>query len=279
MNNENERQAKAGKSPESPLERFESTWTTDLGVWIPGQGVVFRGRDLFNELAPLPWMELLMLGITGRRFAPEQVELFEQMWAVSASYPDPRIWNNRVAALGGTARSTAALAVGAATAVTQAHVYGGQADFGAIGFILRACAAVNDGRTLDSVIDEQFRAHRRIPGYGRPIVAQDERIVPLLRIAENLGLADGQCVRIAREIEQRLVAGRKRMRMNIAGLAAALAADQGVSPREYQAYVCLAFGAGLLACYTDAAGHPEGGFFPWRCASIAYQGPPPRAWD
>lgn len=260
-------------------EDFETTWKTALGIWQTGRGVVYRGYDLFNELAPLPWMELLLLGITGRRFTAAQVQLFEQMWTVSVSYPDPRLWNNRIAALGGAARSTAALSAGAATAVTEAQIYGGQANYGAIRFILNARDRLRAGGHLDALIEAQLTAHLHIPGYGRPIVAEDERIPPLLRIAEALGLAGGECVAIARQVEERLLAGRKRMRMNITGLAAALAADQGLDPREYQAYVCLAFGAGIVPCYVDASGHPEGAFFPWRCDRIDYQGAPPRAWD
>ncbi len=271
--------AAGGNDFVSPLQDFEATWRTALGAWQPGRGVIYRGRDLFNELTPLPWMELLLLGITGRRFSAEQVQLFEQMWTVSVSYPDPRLWNNRIAALGGAARSTAALAAGAATAVTEAQIYGGQANHGAIGFILRARETLREGGALDALIDAQLAAHRHIPGYGRPIVAEDERIPPLLRVAERLGLAGGECVRIARQVEDRLLAGRMRMRMNITGLAAALAADQGLTPREYQGYVCLAFGAGIVPCYMDAAMHPEGGFFPWRCARIDYRGVAPRAWE
>ena len=45
---------------------------------------------------------------------------------ISSSYPDPRLWNNRVAAFAGTARSTGHLAVAGAMAVTEASIYGGQ---------------------------------------------------------------------------------------------------------------------------------------------------------
>ena len=41
------------------------------------------------------------------------------LW-VNTSYPDARIWNNRVAALAGSARSTGNLGVSAALAVSEA---------------------------------------------------------------------------------------------------------------------------------------------------------------
>ena len=120
---------------------------------------------------------------------------------------------------------------------------------------------------------------RHIPGFGRPIVALDERIPPLLRLSESLGLDKGKHVETAKAVESILQAKRKRMNMNITGLAAALSADQGLKPREYQAYVCLAFGAGILPCYVDAAEHDEGAFFPMRCNRINYSGCPPRSWE
>ncbi len=255
-----------------PLAEAAGRWETDLGAWFAGERVVFRGRDLLHDLAPLPWMELLLYGITGRRFTPEQVKLFEQMWVLSVSYPDPRLWNNRVAALGGSARTTAALAAAAATAVTEARIYGGQANYGAIAFIRRALQAEDP----EVLVMEELRVRRHVPGYGRPIVAVDERIPPLLTCARELGLADGPHVHLAFEVER--VLKRRRMKMNITGLAAALAADQGLMPSEYQAYVSFAFGAGILPCYVDAAVHPEQAFFPFRCESIDYEGPPPRAW-
>ena len=255
-----------------PLAEAAERWVTDLGAWFAGKRVVFRGRDLLNDLAPLPWMELLLYGITGRRFTPEQVKLFEQIWTFSISYPDPRLWNNRVAALGGSARTTAALAAGAATAVTEARIYGGQANHGAISFIRRARLAAN----LEAEVNEELRRRRHVPGYGRPIVADDERNGPVLRLARELGLADGPHLALAFEVERLL--RRRRMKMNITGLAAALAADQGLTPPEYQAYLAFGFGAGIVACYVDAAAHPEQAFFPFDCARIEYEGPPPRSW-
>src|SRR5437899_2981488 len=97
---------------------------TRVGGAFVGERVVFRGHDLHADLRALDWLELYVFGITGRRFTPPQLELLHAIW-VYTSYPDARIWNNRVAALAGSARSTPALGMAAAIAVSEASLYGG----------------------------------------------------------------------------------------------------------------------------------------------------------
>ena len=55
------------QGPKTLLE-CEDHWVTDLGAWFPGERVVFRGKDLFQELGDSSWMGLLLYGITGREF-------------------------------------------------------------------------------------------------------------------------------------------------------------------------------------------------------------------
>jgi len=74
---------------------------------------VFRGKDLHAELGDAGWLDLYLFGITGRRFSAPQLRLLEAIWT-HTSYPDSRIWNNRVAALAGSTRSTGNLGMTAA---------------------------------------------------------------------------------------------------------------------------------------------------------------------
>ena len=121
------------------LFESEECWHTRMGMAIPEKGkVIFRGKDLFRDLNNLPWMGLLLYGITGRIPDDKQIRLFEGIWTLCTSYPDPRIWNNRVAALAGTVRSTAALGISAATAVSEASLYGRRPDIRAVDFLYQA---------------------------------------------------------------------------------------------------------------------------------------------
>jgi len=261
-----------------PLAEFEDNWVTSIGAFFPGERAVYRGKDIFTELNDISWMGLLLLGVTGRRLSENQIRLFDAIWAMSVSYPDPRIWNNRVAALAGTVRSTAGLASAGAAAISEAQIFGGRANIAAVDFIIEAKKLVDNGQDLESVIKNELKTNRAIYGYGRPIVREDERNQPILNIAKDLGLADGPHLKLALEVNKILSEGRWRMKMNITGLAAALGADQGLSAREYYHWVVNCFLAGIVPCYIDAKDHPEGTFFPLSCNRISYSGAQDRKW-
>lgn len=263
----------------SPLEAWEGVLRSTLGGCFPGERAVFRGHDLHTELRDADWLDLYLFGITGRRHTSAQLKVLHAIW-VNTSYPDARLWNNRVAALAGSARSTGNLAISAALATSEAAIYGRQIDIATADFLIRAQAAQAAGQPLVDIVTAELRANRRIGGYGRPVAkgAADERNAVVLDLAASQGLADGTYAKLAFAIEQTLLAGRWRMRMTYAALAAALALDIGLSPREYYLYMLPAFLAGMPPCFIEANTRPEQATMPWRCSAIVYQGPPRRRW-
>lgn len=261
------------------LTPHEDKWKTRMGLVFPGKRVIFRGKDLFRDLKDLRWMELLLYGITGRFFDQKQIRLFESIWSLGTSYPDPRIWNNRIASLAGTARSTATLGIGAAISVSEATVYGRGPDVKAIDFLFRTKRALNEGGSLPDIVRDELKKYRGIAGYARPFVNDDERIKPVTELAVSLGYGDGAHLRIAYEVENTLLKLRYRIRMNAAALGAALAADQGLSCYEYYLFLTPAFIGGMFPCYIEAAEKDEGTFLPLSCNRIEYFGKAPRSWD
>lgn len=257
----------------------EDRWVTGMGAWFPAGRAVFCGKDLFHELNDLPWMGLRLYGITGRIPAEKQIRLFDGMWTLCTSYPDPRLWNNRVAALAGSARSTAGMALGAANAVSEASIYGRRPGIRAIDFLLRTKKQMDEGAVLTDIIAMELKKYKRMYGYGRPVTDKDERIEPLLKLARSLGFSDGPYVKLAFAVEEILLNNYKQLHMNIAVLLAALAADQGLAPYEYYRFMALSFSAGMTACHVDAMDKPEGAFFPLRCERVAYSGKSRRTWD
>jgi citrate synthase len=256
----------------------EDHWETRMGFAFPGDRVVYRGKDLFHDLKHLGWMRLYLFGITGRIFTDSQSKLFEGIWTLSASYPDPRLWNNRVGSLAGTSKSTGTLGLSAAIAVSEASIYGRRPDIRAVNFLIRARNDLDQGKKLQEIVEKELKKYRGIYGYGRPIVNRDERIVPLHNLAKELNLAGGTYTQIAFEVEKILLRGRWRMRMNVAALAAALAADQGLTEREYYFFLIPCFSAGIMPCFIEATERQEGTFFPIRCGRIHYEGTPRRSW-
>lgn len=266
--------------PDKLIER-EDNWETDMGAWFAGERVVFRGLDVFTELFDKDWVDIWFFSITGKFFTKKQIELFSRTWTLSSSYPEPRIWNNRVAALSGSARTTAMISVASAIAISEAKVYAGQANLVAADFITRAKKlVVDEGRDLFDVVKQEMKLIRQIPfGFGRPIINKDERVPVALKLAKELGFADGPHVKLAFEIEKLLSEKRYRAKLNILGFTSAMCADQGLTPTEFYRMATIIYSAGMMACYIDAVDKPAGTFFPLRCERISYEGKPHRKWE
>lgn len=260
------------------LHHYEDHWETGMGAWFPGERVVYRGKDLLNECRNFSWLKLLVFGVVGRELSDEEMQLLEATWVLCASFPDPRLWNNRVAALAGTARSSASLAIAAATAVSEARTYGRRADIRASTFLYQLAEHMGTGGCLESFVDNELRRSRSLPGFGRPVTSVDERIEPLLERARELGLAGGSYLQLAYKVQDYLTRTRKRLKMNVAIVTAALLADIGLSPREYYLCAVLCFSAGMFPCYLDTSRRPEGAFLPLSTNRLNYTGAPVRQW-
>lgn len=258
------------------LQEHVGRLRTSMGAAYPGSHAVFRGHDLHAELKDLDWIELFVFGITGRRFTSAQVKLLHALWTYT-SYPDARLWNNRVAALAGSARSTPVLGISAALATSEAVIYGGYPFVRAIDFLQKALKRTKSGVQLEDVVQDELAA-RRIYGYGRPINSVDERLPWLLRLARELELDDGPHLQLALQVEQILVARNPVLKMNYAAMVAAFAADLGFSPEELHHFQLPIFLAGMPPCFIEAAQRPEGSLFPLTCEHVQYEGPPKRVW-
>jgi hypothetical protein len=251
---------------------------TRVGACWPGTRAVFRGQDLHRDLDGIGWMGLYVFGITGRRFEAHELRVLEGIWTLT-SYPDTRLWNNRVAALAANARSASVLGLSAAIATTEAGVFGGGPGLQSIDFFLRAGMKLAAGESAEAIVAAELLAGGRILGYGRPIHATDERLPPLMRLVEREGLDQGRHYRLAFEVEQALLRRKPFLKLNFAGLTAALAADLGFTARQYQLYNILKTLAGMPPCIVEAAEKPEGTLMPMACSNVSYEGAAPRSWS
>ena len=250
---------------------------TRMGAAFVGVRAVFRGQDLHADLKDMDWVELYTLGITGRRFDKKQLKVLHAIW-VYTSYPDARIWNNRVAALAGSTRSTGNLGMSAALAVSEASIYGRGIDIRIATFLADTRRKLDQGASLADCVREELKTHRGVAGYGRPIASGDERMAPMMALVQSIGLDNGPHLQLAWSVEQFLLEGRWRLRMNYAALAAALTADLGLTPREHYLFMFPAFLAGMQPCYIEAGDRPAGTLFPLSCDHVSYDGPAKRTW-
>ncbi|OUS14175.1 hypothetical protein A9Q89_00795 [Gammaproteobacteria bacterium 53_120_T64] len=271
-----EKERKNATGPER-LKAFEDNWQTAMGAWIPGERAVLRGKNIFTELNNYSWMEFIVYAVTGEH-NPKFAKLIEGLSLLSTSYPDPRLWNNRIAALAGTARSTGALALSAGIAASEASIYGLKPIKGALDFLYRASAKKRAGLTIESIVKHELKARRCVSGYGRPLTSIDERIAPALHFLAEIDADGGKYLQLAFEIEEYLKGSRYKYRMNIAAINAATAADLGVSVDDYYYTSTLAFIGGILPCHVDAKNKPEGMFFPLSVKRINSISSPSRTW-
>jgi len=273
------------------LLKNSNIWPTEMGGWQPGVDVSFRGKSLLKDLNHLSWMSLVIYSITGNIPEPKQCELYEGIWVISTSFPDPRLWNNRIATLATNSRSTPVLGISAGIAVSEATIYGHRPLIATIDFLYDVQNKLDQGQNLSDILKALYhstapsysgkgknRSPAKIPGFGRPITPVDERRKPLLDLAKKCQYHQGKILQLAFDIEQQLKIIAPQLKMNIATLMAALCADQNMSPREFYYFVSLCFSGGILACAIDAETHHEGSFFPMPCNAIRYSGKPRRQW-
>ncbi|HEX5371232.1 MAG TPA: hypothetical protein VFW84_00715 [Aquabacterium sp.] len=260
------------------LNRYRGAFQSAVGGAFPGTRAVFRGQDLHRDLlGQTSWIDLYCYGVTGRRLPASHLAMLEHL-CVSTSYPDARIWNNRVAALAGSTRSTINLALSAAEAVSEARIYGRRNEFRAVAFYLRTHRAMRAGASLEECVTQHLQTQGRLAGYGRPLASGDERLAPAMARARELGLDEGPHVLLAYEVERHLQAKGLPLQMNFGALVAAFGADFGLSPREFTTLFYLSFLAGMPPCYMEALSKPPGAIFPTRCEDVVYEGAPPRSW-
>lgn len=260
------------------LAAHAGAFVTSVGGAFPGTRAVFRGRDLHTELLPrMGWFGLCALGLCGRELSDEQLRLLEFFW-VCSSYPDARIWNNRVVALAGTTRSTANLGLAAAHAVSEATIYGRRNEYRAVAFFQHTLRDMREGRSLADCIERYEQRGLRLAGYGRPLASGDERIAPTMAKARELGLAGGPHVALAFDVERHLKAAGRPLQMNYGALVAAFGADFGLTPREFTMLLFPCFLAGMHPCYVEALAKPERAVFAMPCSQVSYEGELPRPW-
>ncbi len=263
------------------LEQYEGALPTTAGKCFPGERAVFRGVDLHTEFRDADWIDLYIYSVTGRRLPASQLKVLQSVW-VYTSYPDVRLWCNRVVALAGSTRGTGAQGLGAGLATSEAAIFGLQPEMGAADFLVRALARQHAGDTLEQIVRDELKTYPRIMGYGRPVAADfiDERIPVTLDMMQRQDMTVGPYLQLAFDIEAMLeqVCGR-RLPMTYATMVVAIPLDLGFTPAECYMYMQPSLMAGMVPCYMEAVQRPASATFALRCTRIEYNGAAPREWE
>jgi citrate synthase len=261
------------------------------GGWRIGGGVSLYGHSLFDELmdGEHRWAQLVSLSVCGRMPSLDEAALIEVIWMCGA-FPDPRIWCNQVSALAGTMRCTPVAGALLGTLASEALRYGPLASYHASRTLLALSERVAEGARLADLIEAMPRDDRgvpQLPGFVRPIAHGDARVPAMTRAMEALGIAPGDHLRRALEIDR--ILGERHgapgatndgehlgKHLNAGGFFSAVLLDLGYSPDESQQLQAVMMLVGASACYRDALNRPAESFLPLRCSDVRYTGPPSR---
>jgi len=261
-----------------PWEKYHGRIVSSRGGWKIGSGVKNCGYDMMNDLVgKASYMQVVVLNATGRLPNKAIADWIETIH-ICLSWPDPRIWCNRIGALAGSSRTSSVAASCLGVLAAESTSYGIKPLISGVEFIEHAYTQIELGLSVDEFITEEVKKHGGKPylmGYARPIAKGDERIPAMEKVSEKLGFTIGKHLSLAYKIEE-ILSGRFDETMNINGYMSAFLVDQGFTATEvYRTFSALVV-SGVTACYADTADRVEGGFAPLKTTDVIYKGAPTR---
>lgn len=258
----------------APWEQYHGKVISSRGGWKIGEGVKCCGYDMMADLVgKVSYMQVVILNATGRLPSRELADWIEAIH-ICLSWPDPRIWCNRIGALAGSSRTSCVAASTLGVLAANSSSYGIKPLIRGVEFIQHAQQKISSGVDVGSFIIEEVKKYGGKPflmGYVRPIAKGDERIPAMEQVSKKLGFEVGQHLELAYKIEKELNE-RYDETMNINGYMSAFLSDQGYSAEEVYRIFSFIVISGVTACFSDTEQRIEGGFSPLKTSDIAYKG-------
>lgn len=230
--------------------------TTSISTATP-DAITVRGHDLTSELmGHLSFTEYFFLLTTGRKPTEEQTFFLDLLLVSIAEHG--LVPTNQVA------RMTYAADPGVLQGAVAAGLLGcGKVILGtteiAGAFLRDTRRRLDEGETLDAIVEGLRDGGKRIPGFGHPLHKPvDPRAQRILSLAEERGAA-GEFVRLARDVEDAV--GRlwpKPLPMNVSFAIPAVLLDLGFPASVLKGVPILARTASLLAHLAEEAEIPIG---------------------
>jgi len=255
-------------------EKYHGHIVSSRGGWKIGSGVQNCGYDMMNDLVgKASYMQVVILNATGRLPSKALADWVEAIH-ICLSWPDPRIWCNRIGALAGSSRTSGVAASCLGVLAAESTSYGIKPLISGVEFIEFAYAQIAQGTPVEDFISTETKKHGGKPhlmGYARPIAKGDERIPAMEKVTEQLGFPIGQHLSLAYKIES-ILNNKFDESMNINGYVSAFLADQGLSAIEVYRIFSAVVLSGVTACYADTADRIEGSFAPLKTTDVIYKG-------
>jgi citrate synthase len=244
------------------------------GGWKIGKKVECHGLDMMEDVVgKFSYMQVVILNATGKIASKKLADWFEAIH-ICLSWPDSRVWCNRVGALGGSAGASSVASASAGLMAADSRSYGIRPIMDGVDFIKHAYNSVSCGVTIEEFVVHEINSKGGKPhlmGFARPVVKGDERIVVLERLSKRLGFERGEHLKLAYQIESILDRDFGES-MNLNGYVSAFLSDQGYSAIDIYRIFSVVLSSGVVACSVDYADRDHGSFAPMRVDDIDYTG-------
>ncbi len=204
-----------------------------------------RGQLVFRDLVgKKSFFQVAALAIAGISLEPKDAELLEHL-GVNTQLADVGIWpltvTRRIAMTIGVPNAI----VGGLSAMLNPNMA-----VGPVAKFMQLLDRLQSGVDNGEPIPEQLRAiaasGEKLGGLGRPALGPDERNKQVIALAHQYGRDAGRSWRLAWEVDD-YFGNAKGVRVNSAGLQAAIMRDLGFSPTSAMAFCVLYFMVPILA--------------------------------
>jgi len=251
---------------------------TSKGGWIIGEAVYNHGYSMMDDLVGhKTFFQVLVLNVTGRLAEKNLADWLEASF-ICLSWPDPRIWCNKVGTLAGTMQCSPAAAVSVGILAADSRMYASGALVAGAEFIIEAVEKKKAGLSVEEIVNAELEKKAKrsaakpvIMGYARPIATGDERVIAMERVTKTLGFEIGEHLSLAYEIDSYLQNNYKES-INMLGYCVAFMVDQAFCNKEITRLFSTWVNSGVHACYAEARDRAPESFLPLRCDDIEYQG-------
>lgn len=249
---------------------------TTIGGYQSDGSVLSHGKCIIKDciMKDWNWFKLFLWNITGKEYPESIVKFLEKTW-MGMSYPDPSIWNNMIAAFGGTTYCEPNAALAAATLTNDAILLSGAVPF-SIQFMKTALNMVKNGKTIEEIIESHPKKNGipAIMGYVRPAGNKmyDERITAVEIFRKKIELnSDWSYLNLGFQIHEYMKTKYKRG-MNFAGYLACTFTDLNFSENIIKILLSPMATSGFLACFNEWKLSPSNSFYILGPEDIEYNG-------
>lgn len=266
--------AKAANLNVDKLRFWRQKAWSGLGGVNPDQTVTLAGYDLFSELVGKISLASCIHLYLKKSLPSPQVERLLSAIVTATVYPDIRIWPNRAVAFCATGNTGNAAGIASGMLGMEGLMFGGDCVSHSFKFLADLRESEKQGNSIEEEIEKLDFSVTRIPGFGRPLVKGDERLKPILQVARECGLDNGEWLKLGRRVEK-LLAPKNKIMLNAAGLMACLLGDMKFSCSEIRAFGAFAPVISLFGVFNEHSRPDAKPVFPLAIEDIEYVGQEP----